>query len=65
MVESGDRAFAIAELVVIANILEVTLNDLVGEDFFPQHARPFDGSAILKAKIADAIAELSRAAAQM
>jgi transcriptional regulator with XRE-family HTH domain len=64
-VEAGDRAFAIAELMVIANLLEVTLDDLIGDDFFPKHAKPFEGAAILKAKIADAISDLSRLAAQI
>ena len=60
MMEAGDRSFVIAELAVIANLLEVTLDDLVGGDYFPKHARPFEDGAIVKARLAEMASDLNR-----
>ena len=62
--ENGNRAYTITDLAAIAGVLQVTLADLV-DGYFPNHTAPFDGSALIKAKIADTITELSRISAQI
>lgn len=62
--ELGNRAFTITDLAALARVLEVTLPDLINKEYFPPVLRPFDDSALIKSKIADAISELSRILAQ-